>query len=360
MPQQAYVDDLVMTLVGAVVFSVVIAGAALGYHPSQTVMPPTSTPANATLLIGHALAGYMPTVTLHPPSPTMRPPTSTPSPVPSSASTPRPIRQPSATPTKLPTPKPTQAVLRPEDHYWFERPIAAGGTSYISHFYAYGSTYRGRYQVHHGVEFENPTGTPVLAAGPGRVVVAGPDNPQVYGLFADFYGQLVVIEHDRTWRDQPVFTLYGHLSTVEVEVGQQVEAGQVIGKVGATGIALGPHLHMEIRVGQNTYDATRNPELWIKPFDGHGTIAGRLVDAAGNYIPGALISLYDDQNAWRRETETYGAGVNPDEGWRENFVFGDLPAGSYTVQFVTNDSVYAETFSVEAGKTVLVTLQASG
>jgi murein DD-endopeptidase MepM/ murein hydrolase activator NlpD len=250
-------------------------------------------------------------------------------------------------------------AYQPEDHYWFERPIAPGGTNVVSRFYAYGSTYRGRYQVHHGVEFENPTGTPVLAVGPGQVVVAGLDNPQVYGLFSDFYGRLVVIKHDRTWHGQPVFTLYGHLSKVRVEVGQPVEAGQIIGEVGAAGIALGPHLHLEVRVGQNTYDATRDPELWIKPFKGYGTIAGRLLDADGNSIPGALISLYNDQNNWRGDAETYGEGANPDDDWRENFVFGNVPAGHYTVQYVLGGNVYETTVDVEAGKTALVILPVS-
>lgn len=298
-----------------------------------------------------------PAETAPPPSPT--PPlataTATPSPTPSQT----PTQPPTATPTALASPTPTAVTLKPQDHYWFQRPIAASGTDVISPFYAYGSTYRGRYQVHHGVEFENPTGTPVLAVGPGRVVVAGPDNPQVFGLFPNFYGQLVVIQHDQVWLDQPVMTLYGHLSAVQVEVGQSVEAGQVIGAVGESGIALGPHLHFEVRVGENTYDATRNPELWLRPFRGHGTIAGRLLDAAGDPLRGALVSLYDDQNAWRRETETYGAGVNPDEGWQENFVFGNVPAGRYAVQYVLNDNPYGAVIDVEAGKTVLVTLQIS-
>lgn len=250
-------------------------------------------------------------------------------------------------------------MIGPEDHYWFQRPIARGGTNYVSRFYPYGSTARGRYQVHHGVEFENPTGTPILAAGSGRVVVASPDDRDVYGLFPDFYGRLVVIEHDRSFHGQPVFTLYGHLSTVRVEVGQQVKAGQIIGEVGATGIALGPHLHMEVRVGENTYDATRNPEMWIQPFEGHGTIAGRLLHADGQYIPKVVITLYESQNAWRRETETYGEGTNPDEEWQENFVFGDVPAGRYTLQYMHDDVVYTEMVDVEAGETALVTLQLS-
>ena len=197
----------------------------------------------------------------------------------------------------------------------------------------------------------------MLAVGPGRVIVAGPDDQEVYGLFPDFYGNLVVIRHDREWRDQPVFTLYGHLSRVRTTVGQRVETGQIIGEVGESGIALGPHIHLEVRVGENTYAATRNPELWLRPHPGRGTLAGRLVDTSGQPIPGILVSLYDAEGRWQRETETYGTGANPDEGWQENFVFGDLPAGRYTVQVVIDDTVLAETVQVVEGQTVFVVLK---
>jgi murein DD-endopeptidase MepM/ murein hydrolase activator NlpD len=261
------------------------------------------------------------------------------------------------TPTPSPRPSPTPAAVAAEDHYWFARPIGEEDNDFVSHFYPYGSTAGGRYQVHHGVEFENPTGTPVLAVASGQVVVAGPDDREVYGLFPDFYGNLVVIRHDREWRDRPVFTLYGHLSRVRVTAGQHVEMGQVIGEVGESGIALGPHLHFEVRVGENTYAATRNPELWLRPHPGRGTLAGRVVDAAGRPVPGILVSLYDAEGRGQRETETYGAGVNPDAGWQENFVFGDLPAGRYTVQVIIDETVLAETVRVVEGRTAFVILE---
>lgn len=339
MSEQSLIDDLVATLIGAVLFSIVISGVTIGYNSpaaSSSAASPVVVTTTTSLTAGQTTQ-HLSAVISPSPSPTAPP----------------------ATPTAPPTPtlEPTAIVLDPEDHYWFERPIAADGVNYVSRFYPYGSTFRGRYQVHHGVEFENPTGTPILAIGPGRVVFAGPDDSQVYGAFPNFYGRLVVIEHDRAFHRRPVFTLYGHLSRVRAEVGQSVETGQIIGEVGESGIALGPHLHMEVRLGRNAYDATRNPELWIQPFEGYGTIAGRLLDADGNPISGALIDLYDNQNAWRRETETYGEGVNRDEGWQENFIFGDVPGGHYTVQYTVGETVHAEKVTVEAGKTASVTLQ---
>jgi murein DD-endopeptidase MepM/ murein hydrolase activator NlpD len=152
------------------------------------------------------------------------------------------------------------------------------------------------------VEFLNGYGTPVLAAADGVVVVAGEDRQPTsaqgvwpitfYGPYSYFYGNLVVIEHQATQGllrsfpelPQPVYTLYGHLSQISVQVGQQVAAGQEIGKVGMTGIAEGSHLHFEVRLGENSYKASRNPELWLKPHTDNqgrlmGGIAGRVLNS---------------------------------------------------------------------------------
>jgi len=355
MTQHAPIDDIVASLMGAVVFVAVIVATTVTYQvPSHPTIQSTSQPANQPSTQPATLPSNHPTT--QPPTPTTTT-TSTATASPSPTATPRPTRtpQPTRTPSPTPTGLPVLGTPRAEDHYWFARPIAEDGNDFVSHFYPYGSTAGGRYQVHHGVEFENPTGTPVLAVAPGRVIVAGTDRETVYGLFPDFYGKLVVIRHDRTWRGQAVFTLYGHLSRVRVTVGQRVKTGQIIGEVGETGIALGPHLHFEVRVGENTYAATRNPELWLRPHPRRGTLVGQVVDEAGQPLPGVLVSLYDATGEWRRETETYGLGVNPDEGWQENFVFGDLPAGRYTVQVIIGDVVLQETVEVQAGTTASVT-----
>ncbi len=89
-------------------------------------------------------------------------------------------------------------------------------------------------RAHLGVDYAAPTGTPVRAVGDGVVTVATRQNG---------YGNVVEIKHggDRS-------TLYAHLNTIDVKVGQRVEQGQTIGGVGATGWATGPHLHFEFRV----------------------------------------------------------------------------------------------------------------
>jgi hypothetical protein len=207
----------------------------------------------------------------------------------------------------------------------------------------------------------NPSGTPVLAVASGTVIVAGTDQAEVHGLQPDFYGQLVVVQLDREFHGQPVFVLYGHLSRVMARVGQRVTTGDVLGEVGMTGVAIGPHLHFEVRVGANTYSDTRNPELWLKPLPGHGTIAGQLLDVQGNPILEAVINFHraeEPDRRWR-ETWTYVSDeVNPDEEWGENFVMGDVPAGSYVLRTRIDGRLYTKEVEVEAGRTSLVSIEA--
>lgn len=90
-------------------------------------------------------------------------------------------------------------------------------------------------RFHAGVDLEAPFGRPVEAAAEGRVAWAG--------FRAGGFGLLVTIAH----RDG-VRTMYAHLSRVDVRVGERVAAGSMIGRVGATGEATGPHVHFEVRV----------------------------------------------------------------------------------------------------------------
>ena len=97
-----------------------------------------------------------------------------------------------------------------------------------------------RHTFHGGLDIAAPTGTPVHASQGGTVVRVGQN---VSG-----YGKLIVIEHDFGYR-----TYYGHLSAIHVRKGDTVSADQMIGRVGATGRATGPHLHFEVRKnGQRT------------------------------------------------------------------------------------------------------------
>ena len=93
---------------------------------------------------------------------------------------------------------------------------------------------------HEGVDIAVATGSIVRAAGGGTVTEAGSD-PQ-FGLF-------VIIQHPGEYQ-----TLYGHLSRLVVEKGQQVEPGEVIGLAGNTGRSSAPHLHLEVRQSGKTID----------------------------------------------------------------------------------------------------------
>lgn len=88
--------------------------------------------------------------------------------------------------------------------------------------------------THTGDDFPEPEGTPVHAAGVGTVISAEYN----YGG----YGNLVVVQHRLGYT-----TWYAHLSSIAVAVGQQLEGGTLIGLVGSTGDATGPHLHFEVR-----------------------------------------------------------------------------------------------------------------
>lgn len=95
-------------------------------------------------------------------------------------------------------------------------------------------------RMHKGVDFAGPYGTPVKSAAQGRVTFAGPMNG---------YGNIVIIEH------RPGFeTAYGHLSAVNVEVGDRVGAGFKVGEIGSSGLSTGPHLHFEVRVNGQQVD----------------------------------------------------------------------------------------------------------
>jgi peptidoglycan hydrolase-like protein with peptidoglycan-binding domain len=90
-------------------------------------------------------------------------------------------------------------------------------------------------RFHTGLDFPARYGARVRAARGGRVRRAGWDNGG--------YGYVVVVRHGASVR-----TMYAHLSVVGVRRGERVVAGEVIGRVGSTGISTGPHLHFEVRV----------------------------------------------------------------------------------------------------------------
>jgi len=96
----------------------------------------------------------------------------------------------------------------------------------------------GSWIMHSGRDLAAPEGTPVVAALSGRVLSSGD---------AGGYGLAIEVEHESPQRR----TLYGHLSELYVKPGDSVRQGEVIGRVGSTGLSTGPHLHFELRLPQD-------------------------------------------------------------------------------------------------------------
>ncbi len=266
-----------------------------------------------------------------------------PPPVVATATAPPLTATPAPTATALPpTPTPCAAVVcvYAAPHAVLLRPIGPGGSIYPDRTYPYGSTQGGLREPHHGVEFFNPAGTVVLAAAAGRVVFAAADNaPSLIGPQPDFYGNVVVIAHDLPVLDGPVYTVYAHLRRIDVVVDQVVAAGDRLGEVGQTGVAIGPHLHFEVRVGSNTYAATRNPELWLTPLHSRGqdwgALAGIVVGPDGARLRDVAVVVRGEQvsdSVADKYVTTYsGLDNNGDDLLGENFAIGDLPPGTYRV-----------------------------
>ncbi len=299
------------------------------------------------------------------PTPT---PTFTPSPTPTPTRTATPTPTPTITPTPTPTFTPTPAPAA--SHLWLANPIPpdAPGDRYPGDWFPYGATNKGRYHLHHGVDYMNPAGTEILAVAPGTIIVAGDDREVVYGKKPDFYGNLVVQELDQRFQGQPVYVLYAHMSEVLASVGEHVETGDVIGLVGQTGVAIGNHLHLEVRLGANDYAHTRNPLLWLQPEPGQGVIAGRVVDADGRPVPEVPVIFFRN-GKWWRQTQTYGDTdketdtpilVNGDDQLGENFALGFVPAGEYLVKVQVGEKSYTKPVTVAPGDVGFVSIVTAG
>lgn len=220
------------------------------------------------------------------------------------------------------------------DHFYFTRPIAADQINWPIADYRYGGIFFAPNIVHTGVDIDAEDEAPILAAGPGTVVWSG------WGLFTetpgnqnDPYGLAIVIRHDFGYKDQQLYTVYAHMSETIAVVSQHVETGDVIGLVGATGATTGPHIHFEVRLGENSFHHTLNPELWLAPPQGWGVLVGRVLDTKGKTVSHMEVQLKSEETKKTFLVKTYGSGgaINPDPYYNENLVLGDLPAGIYKI-----------------------------
>lgn len=249
----------------------------------------------------------------------------------------------------------------PHDHFYFENPISAYDIDSAYSTYPYGGVFF-EDAVHTGIDIPGDIGTPILAAGSGKVIYAGYG---VYrggtGIFDDPYGRAVVIEHDFGYQGESLFTLYAHLDEIQVEKGQIVEVGDQIGLMGDSGKTTGPHLHFEVRLGKNEYFSTRNPDLWIAPPQGWGVLVGQIHTYVGLPHEKQLVYLYptEDNPVSGPVNDEYwysysyqNDAINPDPYYKENFTLANIPAGKYYI-FIPASSIglnYTKKIEIKPGQ----------
>lgn len=233
-----------------------------------------------------------------------------------------------------------------DGHFVFQRPIHPPANDSVERTYPYASTAGGTREPHHGVEFINGTGIPVYAAAYGEVIFAGPDEEAIYSPWKNFYGNVIVIRHA-----DDLFTLYAHLSVMDVQAGQQVKVGEKIGEVGRTGGAIGSHLHFEVRRGDvEDYFSALNPELWLAPKTGEGVLAISVVDAQGKYRRADITIQFDGGTYF---IKTYEAGFLSMD---ENAALGGLKPGRYRIALLYGGRVYERWVDVQSGKLTQVVI----
>lgn len=253
---------------------------------------------------------------------------------------------PSLTPTPIPCDPFTAEYCIIDWDFLFQRPILPPGEDLADLTYLYATTQNGARDPHHGVEFQNAFGTPVHAAADGEVVFADSDKSIRFSPWTNFYGNVIVIRHA-----DEMYTLYAHLSAILVQTGDQVEVGDMIGQVGATGGATGSHLHFEVREGSDytDYFSTQNPELWLIPKSDTGSLSITLaMDSERNYERPLVVTRLIDGNAvFTYYLSSYARGFEHNE---EDAVLGSLPPGEYKIQFNAPSGLRERIVALEAGR----------
>lgn len=148
-------------------------------------------------------------------------------------------------------------------------------------------------RAHRGIDYVAPSGTPVYAAGDGRVVRAG---------YSRGNGNFVVLSHGQKYT-----TKYLHLSKLYAKNGQSVEKGQIIGNVGATGYATGPHLHYEFLAN----GVHRDPRTILSKLPKAQSIASAEMDRFKQQIAQLQTQLAQHQRAYELAS---GDNTSADDG----------------------------------------------
>ena len=264
---------------------------------------------------------------------------------------------PSPTTTQTATPIPCEPLAADfcitDGHFLLQRPIHPPANDSVERTYPFASTAGGTRDPHRGVEFVNALGIPVYAAGEGVVLFAGSDEAAIYSLWRNYYGNLIVLQHEGN-----LYTLYAHLSAINVTEGDVVEAGEQVGEGGRSGVAIGSHLHFEVRRGDvEDYFSMVNPELWLLPSQPEfGALAISIQDS-NSALQKSRITLQQFSASGEilslNYLNTYHSTLALGE---ENVGMNDLTAGRYRITFIHNGGFYERWVEVQSGKLTQVVI----
>ena len=265
------------------------------------------------------------------------------------------IPSPTTTQTATPIPCEPRAVdfCITDGHFLLQRPMHPPANDSVERTYPFASTAGGTRDPHRGVEFVNALGIPVYAAGEGVVLFAGSDEAAIYSLWRNYYGNLIVLQHEGN-----LYTLYAHLSAINVTEGDVVEAGEQVGEVGRSGVAIGSHLHFEVRRGDvEDYFSMVNPELWLLPSQPEfGALAISIQDS-NSALQKSRITLQQFSASGEilslNYLNTYHSTLALGE---ENVGMNDLTAGRYRITFIHNGGFYERWVEVQSGKLTQVVI----
>jgi murein DD-endopeptidase MepM/ murein hydrolase activator NlpD len=150
---------------------------------------------------------------------------------------------------------------------------------------------------HTGVDYPRPDGTPVSVIQPGQVSYAG---------WIDGYGNTIIVSHPGG-----LSTLYGHLSRINVTNGQQIEPGSVIGNTGSTGRSTGPHIHFEVRRGNERLPIPNSEGDKYFRFGGNIKVKPKAGVSGAGSNP-FVLELHADPNAKGQKTGLIPSNTSPD------------------------------------------------
>jgi len=242
---------------------------------------------------------------------------------------------------------------RPEkpEHNWLIRPFGSPDNIMVDQTQLFASNNFADGGVAKGLIYNNSDGARVRAVDYGTIVYKNSRD-----------GHLV-LKVENKYDDYFIYAHYYNLKEIYPSLGKYVQRGTPIGAVGRMKSTGSNHLYFEISLSfdddSNIPSNPVNPELWVYPLPGCGTIIGSIVDSLGQPIPG--LSIKGVGKPLPSETPytqslTYSYDLLPDPYYNENFVIGDVPAGDYVIWTESEGVRSAARVTVKPSKVTIVTL----